>query len=194
MRRGLLLLLVLLLAACGGGKHAATTTVASVPTPGPGTVLYSNPPWAVVLDGDKATALHLVHNTWVPDTSGKVKITVLGPKGVARPTPQVAAELSAKAPLVESALWGDGVELLVEELLLRGELVRLLEGEVGTTATLAVVYPERKLVRPVVRAFVDALVNFGKAELTRTPKCPPDDRTTSPRTRSGSRAGARTSP
>ena len=112
MRRGLLLLLVLLLAACGGGKHAATTTVASVPTPGPGTVLYSNPPWAVVLDGDKATALHLVHNTWVPDTSGKVKITVLGPKGVARPTPQVAAELSAKAPLVESALWVDGVELL----------------------------------------------------------------------------------
>jgi hypothetical protein len=105
---------VLLLAACGGGgKHAATTTTAPVvPKPGPGTVLYSNPPWAVVVDGGKATALHLVNNTWVPDTSGKVKIAILGPKGDAKPMPQVAAELSAKKPLVESALWVDGVELL----------------------------------------------------------------------------------
>ena len=113
MRRGLLLLPVLLLAACGGGKHAATTTTPpKVPTPGPGQVLYSNPPWAVVVDADKATALHLVNNRWVPDRSGTVKIAILGPKGHAKPTPQVAAELSAKKPLVESALWVDGVELL----------------------------------------------------------------------------------
>ncbi len=115
MRRGLLFLPVLVLAACGGGgKHAATTTTtaAAPPTPGPGTVLYSNAPWAVVVGKGKATALHLVNNTWVPDTSGKVKITVLGPKGDAKPTPQVAAELAAKTPLVESALWVDGTELL----------------------------------------------------------------------------------
>jgi hypothetical protein len=113
MRRGLFLLPVLLLAACGGGKQAATTTTTTaVPKPGPGQILYSNAPWAVVVDGDKATALHLVNNAWVPDTSGKVKITVLGPRGTAKPTPQVAAELSAKKPLVESGLWVDGVELL----------------------------------------------------------------------------------
>jgi hypothetical protein len=114
MRRALLLLPVLLLAACGGsGKSASTTTTApTVPTPGPGSILYANAPWAVVLDGDKATALQLQNNTWVPDTSGKVKITVLGPKATSSPQPQVAVELSAKAPLVESALWVDGVELL----------------------------------------------------------------------------------
>jgi hypothetical protein len=113
MRRGLFLFPVLLLAACGGGNQAATTTTtAAVPKPGPGQILYSNAPWAVVVDGDKATALRLVDNEWKPDTSGKVKITVLGPKGTAKPTPQVAAELSAKKPLVESALWVDGVELL----------------------------------------------------------------------------------
>ena len=113
MRRALLLLPVLLLAACGGSKHAATTTTApTVPKPGPGTILYANAPWAVVLDGDKATALKLVNNKWQPDTSGAVKIAVLGPKAKAAPTPQVAAQLSAKAPLVESALWVDGIELL----------------------------------------------------------------------------------
>jgi hypothetical protein len=104
---------VLVLAACGSSKSASTTTTApTVPKPGPGSILYANAPWAVVLDGDKATAQRLVNNEWVPDKTGNVKIAILGPKGTSAAQPQVAAELTAKAPLVESALWVDGVELL----------------------------------------------------------------------------------
>lgn len=64
-------------------------------------------------------------------------------------------------------------EALVADAIARGELVQVLEGEVGVTSTLAVVYPERKLLRPVVRAFVDALVVFGTELLARgRPACP----------------------
>jgi DNA-binding transcriptional LysR family regulator len=121
------------------------------------------------------------------------------------PTPK--GPIAVRGPLatndlvlqIGAAMRGLGIalvpELLVEERVMRGELVRVLDDEVGTTATLAVVYPERKLVRPVVRAFVDALVTFGKAELTRMPRCRPEDEpTTSPGRRSDSRAEARTSP
>jgi len=41
-----------------------------------------------------------------------VKVSFLGPTGTVAPISQVAAELSAHAPLVESGLWVDGVELL----------------------------------------------------------------------------------
>jgi hypothetical protein len=41
-------------------------------------------------------------------------VAILGPKTPAAATPQVAAELSAKAPLVESGLWVDGTELLAK--------------------------------------------------------------------------------
>ncbi|MFO0684941.1 MAG: LysR family transcriptional regulator [Sandaracinus sp.] len=82
--------------------------------------------------------------------------------------------------LATAAIRGLGIALvpegLVEEPLARGMLVKVLEDEVGTETTLAVVYPERKLVRPVVRAFVEALVAFGKAELTRPVRCPRDER------------------
>ncbi len=97
-----------------------------------------------------------------------------------------------------AAIRGLGIALLpeglVEEPLARGLLVPVLEGEVGAAATLAVVYPERKLVRPVVRAFVEALVAFGRAELTKAPSCPdraPDPRAGrrgEPSLRSGSRS------
>jgi hypothetical protein len=106
--------LVAVLAGCGGSSEAVVTTTATTtptPKPGPGQVLYQSGSWAVVVDGGTARALQLSGGTWRPDTSGLVKVTVLGPHGVAAATPQVAAELSAKAPLVESALWVDGTEL-----------------------------------------------------------------------------------
>ena len=62
--------------------------------------------------GHHGARAHLAGGSWHPDTSGLVKVSILGPHGTAAATPQVAAELSAKAPLVESALWVDGVELL----------------------------------------------------------------------------------
>lgn len=66
-------------------------------------------------------------------------------------------------------------DLLAHELIERGHVVEVLAGQVGTTTTLAVVYPEKKLLRPVVRAFVEELVAFGKAELrTPTKRCPPE--------------------
>src|SRR5207253_1025981 len=70
--------------------------------------------WAVVFSRGTARALQLAEGSWQPDTSGLVKVSILGPHGTAAATPQVAAELSANAPLVESGLWVDGVELLAK--------------------------------------------------------------------------------
>ena len=102
MRRLALLLtaIALALAGCGGSSHGMT--------------LYAGGDWKVVLDGTKATAFHQVAGTWKPDTSGAVKIRILGPDGSVAPTPQVATELSAKQPLIESGMWVDGKELLVK--------------------------------------------------------------------------------
>jgi DNA-binding transcriptional LysR family regulator len=58
-------------------------------------------------------------------------------------------------------------ELLVWPYLSTGELVRVLDGAVGATSTVAVVYPERRLMAPVVRAFVDEVVRWGEHELPR---------------------------
>ena len=113
MRLLALLLAALALAGCGGSSASVTTTSAAAP-PGPGTTLYAGGDWAVVVDGDKATAFHRVAGTWHADKSGAVKIRILGPDGNVAPTPQVAAELSAKKPLIESGMWVDGQELLVK--------------------------------------------------------------------------------
>ena len=94
-------------------EAATTTTTASAP-PGPGKTLYAGGPWAVVVDGGKATAFHQIEGTWRPDTSSAVEIRILGPHGTAPRQPQVAAEISAKKPLVESGLWVDGEELPVK--------------------------------------------------------------------------------
>jgi hypothetical protein len=103
-----------MLAGCGGSSKAVVTTTKTPPPPkpGPGQVLYQSGDWAVVVSGQTARALRLSGGKWRPDTSGLVKVSVLGPRGVASATPQVAAELSAHAPLVQSALWVDGTELL----------------------------------------------------------------------------------
>ncbi len=106
--------LVAALAGCGSSSKPAAVTTAATPKPGPGKVLYRGGNWAVVLSGDRAQAQHLVAGTWQSDASGLVKVAILGPHGTAAATPQVAAELSAKAPLVESGLWVDGTQLLVK--------------------------------------------------------------------------------
>jgi hypothetical protein len=114
VRRLALLLTALALAGCGGSSHTGTTTTNAAAPPGPGTTLYAGGDWAVVLDGTKATAFHRVAGTWKPDTSGAVKIRILAPHGSVAPTPQVASELSAAKPLIESGMWVDGQELLVK--------------------------------------------------------------------------------
>jgi hypothetical protein len=113
VRRLALLLVALAFAGCGGSSGQGTTTSAAAP-PGPGTTLYAGGDWAVVLDGEHATAFHRVAGTWKPDTSGAVKITTLGPHGTTPAVTQFAAELSAKKPLIESGMWIDGTELTVK--------------------------------------------------------------------------------
>ena len=116
MRRLALLLVAVALAGCGGSSQQPTTSTAAAAPPGPGTTLYAGGDWSVVLDGEHATAFHRVAGTWRPDTSGLVKITILGPapNGTAAPMPQVAAELSARRPLIESGMWVDGKEIPVK--------------------------------------------------------------------------------
>jgi len=116
VRRIALVLFVAVLAGCGSSKHAVSTTTEAkpVPKPGPGQVLYDAGGWAVVVSGGAARAMHLAGGSWHADTSRAVKVSILGPHGTAAATPQVAAEISAKAPLVESGLWVDGVELDVK--------------------------------------------------------------------------------
>jgi hypothetical protein len=115
LRRPALLLIALALAGCGGSSTQTTTTNAAAP-PGPGTTLYAGGDWAVVLDGDQAVAFHRVAGTWKADTSGAVKIAILGPHpgGSVAAIPQLAAELSARKPLIESGMWVDGKELPVK--------------------------------------------------------------------------------
>lgn len=113
MRRSVLLIASLLLAACGSSSTYTTTSTAAAP-PGPGTVLYTGGDWAVVLDGTKATAFHRVARAWRADTSGSVKIEILGPRGKVASIPQCAVQLTATAPLVESGMWVDGHELAVK--------------------------------------------------------------------------------
>jgi hypothetical protein len=113
LRRLAFLLIALALAGCGGSSKQTTTTNAA-PPPGPGATLYAGGDWAVVLDGNKATAFHRVAGRWKPDTSGAVKIRILAPEGKVAPTPQMAVELSAGEPLIESGMWADRQEILVK--------------------------------------------------------------------------------
>lgn len=69
---------------------------------------------------------------------------------------------------VEAALAGRGVALLpaerVRAALSEGTLLPVLADEVGTDVQVAVVYAERAYVSPAVRAFVDAVVEWARAE------------------------------
>jgi hypothetical protein len=113
VQRLVLLCSVLALAACGGSAKTAGTTTTTAP---PGDALYAGGDWAVSVSNGTATAYHLVGGSWRADRSGRVKIAILGPKRGARAAaiPQVAVELLAGKPLVESGIWVDGRELQVK--------------------------------------------------------------------------------
>lgn len=70
---------------------------------------------------------------------------------------------------LEMAGAGMGLAMVPETLaavaITAGALVPVLLEEVGVTATVAVVYPERRLLRPVVRAFIDHVVRWAETEL-----------------------------
>jgi len=116
----LALVLAVVLAGCGGSSsQTATTTAAPGPAAAVGAgakTIYQGALWAVVVDGAKAVALRHVGSAWKPDRSGGVKIDILGPKpgSTVAPVTQVAAELSAKTDLADSAIWIDGAEVLTK--------------------------------------------------------------------------------
>ncbi len=132
LRRLALLVAAALLAGCGSGasNKTSTTTVPGAAAAmreliavdpslaGRVEVLFESPTWAVVESRRartaSAVAFHLVQGVWVPDRSGSVSLTIVGPKAgsTTSDSPQVAIELKAHAPLVETALWVDGRELI----------------------------------------------------------------------------------
>lgn len=75
---------------------------------------------------------------------------------------QGAFSSNALELLRRAALRGLGIALLpttfTKDDVTQGTLVKVLEGIVGAETRLAIVYPERELIQPHVRAFVDAIV------------------------------------
>jgi DNA-binding transcriptional LysR family regulator len=71
--------------------------------------------------------------------------------------------------LCEAALAGLGIafvpQMAIIDALERGELVHVLPGVVGAETRIAIVYLERELVPPQVRAFVDAVVAWAPGNL-----------------------------
>jgi DNA-binding transcriptional LysR family regulator len=69
----------------------------------------------------------------------------------------------------DAACAGLGIALLprilAERELTSGELVAVLEDSIGSDERLAIVYPERELVPPQVRALIDAIVAWARANL-----------------------------
>ncbi len=68
--------------------------------------------------------------------------------------------------LLDATLRGLGIALLPEpfvaEPLEAGRLVAVLPEQLGATSKLALVYPDRRLLKPAVRAFVDHVLEHGK--------------------------------
>lgn len=71
--------------------------------------------------------------------------------------------------LTEAARRGRGIALLptvlTEPLIASGELVPVLAGAVGAQTQFMLVYPERELMLPAVRVFIDAVVSWAAAGL-----------------------------
>jgi hypothetical protein len=129
-----------LLAACGGGSpKVATPKAKAAPSPARALEvlvlgdarlralanrrarkLYVGGDWAVASVSSErrayAAAFRLVNGRWRADLSRRVRVRILGPDSGSKadPTPQVAAEIAASAPLAESGLWVDGRALEVK--------------------------------------------------------------------------------
>jgi hypothetical protein len=133
VKRVALLAVVLVLAGCGSTKQAVAPPKNPVPPSptaamrallAPGFVggvvktLYQGTSWSVVQvtkgKTARAQAFELLGGHWKPDTSGNVKVQILGPQPSSKATklPQVAIEITSPAPFIESAIWVDGKELL----------------------------------------------------------------------------------
>jgi DNA-binding transcriptional LysR family regulator len=98
----------------------------------------------------------IVPNHYWPLRNGST-VRVDGPFASNEPTALQAAVLA-----------GHGIALLplffVAAAIHAGQLVAVLPAQVGGQVQIAVVYPERELVPPIVRAFVDELVAWGRKE------------------------------
>lgn len=74
--------------------------------------------------------------------------------------------------LADAAMRGLGIALLprtlVDDALARGTLVQVLPGVLEDESRIAIVYPERELVPPQVRAFVDAVIAWAPSMPLRT--------------------------
>ena len=85
--------------------------------------------------------------------------------------------------------------LIAEDMLAEGTAVPVLEDVIGGETQIAVVYPEKAYLSPVVRAFIDAVVLWAKDELV--PRAVREARGTlitnpmKPRSRGGPRAAPR---
>ena len=135
MKKLVVLCAVAVLAGCGGSSKPAPTKTSAPPTlvqamrtlvanghpdvkGGAVNSVYEGTSWGVAIAGKGndayAAAFHLLAGVWRPDTTGIVKVEILGPKPgeKARATPQVAIQITAPTKFVESALWVDGVEIL----------------------------------------------------------------------------------
>lgn len=92
-------------------------------------------------------------------------------------------------------------EVLVRDFVSSGRLIHVLAGIIEARSMVAIVYPERELVPPQVRAFADAVVEWAKPnlglELPREEDCKPDldagARPAEMRKRKSARAGRRSS-
>lgn len=73
--------------------------------------------------------------------------------------------------LADAAVQGLGIALLpmtlTAPLLERGDLVQVLRESIGLEARVALVYPEKELLPPQVRAFIDAVVAWAPGRLAR---------------------------
>jgi DNA-binding transcriptional LysR family regulator len=71
--------------------------------------------------------------------------------------------------LGEAAVRGLGIAFLpglfASPLIASGQLVQVLSGVVGASSRSAIVYPERQFTPPQVKAFIDAMAEWGRAEL-----------------------------
>jgi DNA-binding transcriptional LysR family regulator len=88
---------------------------------------------------------------------------------------RVEGKLYSNDILMRRALAADGrgitllPSLLADDSLRRGHLVPVLERVIGAQSQLALVYPERELVPPAVRAFIEAISTWSETALDHWP-------------------------